>query len=67
MQFCTEIISFEKSEVVVLQRLTEHILPFRTTEGRGFSIYIITISTEMRRRVRIRMLIGWINRSAPLV
>jgi hypothetical protein len=35
-QFCTQIISFEEWEVVLLQRLTEHILPFRTTEGQRF-------------------------------
>jgi len=35
-QFCTVIISFEDWEVALLQRLTDHILPFRTTEGQRF-------------------------------
>ena len=35
-QYCTEIISFEDWEAALLQRLTDHILPFRTTEGQRF-------------------------------
>ena len=35
-QFCTEMISFEVWETVLLQRLTDHILPFRTTEAQRF-------------------------------
>ena len=35
-QFCTEIISFETWEATLLERLTDHILPFRTTEGQRF-------------------------------
>jgi hypothetical protein len=35
-QLCTEIVSFETWEATLLQRLTDHILPFRTTEGQRF-------------------------------
>lgn len=35
-QFCTEIISFEVWEAALLERLTDHILPFRTTEAQRF-------------------------------
>jgi hypothetical protein len=34
--FCTENLSFERWEILLLERLTERILPFRTTEGQRF-------------------------------
>jgi Gluconate 2-dehydrogenase subunit 3 len=33
---CTETISFERGEMKLLERLTNHILPLRTTEGQRF-------------------------------
>src|SRR5262249_25386058 len=35
-QFCTQLVSFEEWEARLLERLTDHILPFRTTEGQRF-------------------------------
>lgn len=35
-QLCTEILVLESWEVVILKRLTDHILPFRTQEGQKF-------------------------------
>ncbi|MGB3189299.1 MAG: gluconate 2-dehydrogenase subunit 3 family protein [Limnoraphis sp.] len=35
-QLCTEILVLEPWQVVILQRLTDHILPFRTEEGERF-------------------------------
>jgi hypothetical protein len=35
-QFCTEILSLQSWEMLILERLTDHILPFRTEEGQQF-------------------------------
>jgi gluconate 2-dehydrogenase subunit 3-like protein len=35
-QMCTEVLCFERWEMDLLNRLTNHILPFRTTEGQRF-------------------------------
>ncbi len=35
-QYCSQPISFERWEWVILERLTDHILPFRTKDGENF-------------------------------
>lgn len=35
-QFCTDPMSLSRSEMALLKRLTDHILPFRTSEGQNF-------------------------------
>jgi len=35
-QFCTQIVSFERWEIALLTRLTDHILPFRTVQAQRF-------------------------------
>jgi hypothetical protein len=35
-EYCTDSLSFERWEILILERLTNHILPFRTTEAQRF-------------------------------
>ena len=35
-QLCTQLVSFERWEADLLERLTDHILPFRTSDGQNF-------------------------------
>src|SRR5262245_40918301 len=38
-QYCSAPLSFERHELVILKRLTDHILPFQTEEGERFLRY----------------------------
>jgi hypothetical protein len=66
-QYCTEIISFERWELVVLLRLTDRILPFRTIEDQRFlDIYFNnadrqTKDTQYARAYRLDQPIGVVN------
>lgn len=47
--YCTDILCFERWEVSLLERLTTHILPFRTTEGQRFlNIYYNNVDRESK-------------------
>jgi hypothetical protein len=47
--YCTDILCFERWEVSLLERLTNHILPFRTTEGQRFlNIYYNNVDRESK-------------------
>jgi hypothetical protein len=64
---CTEPITFERWELVLLDRLTDHILPFRTEEGQRFLDYHYnyldeqTKGTQFVHAYRIDQSIGVIN------
>jgi hypothetical protein len=48
-EFCTENLSFERWEILLLERLTDRILPFRTTEGQRFlDIYYSSIDRQSK-------------------
>jgi hypothetical protein len=47
--FCTDTLCFERWEASLLERLTNHILPFRTTEGQRFlNIYYNNVDRESK-------------------
>jgi hypothetical protein len=66
-QFCTDIISFERWEIALLTRMTNHILPFRTVEGQRFlNIYYNNLDrqskdTQYARAYRLDHPIGVVN------
>jgi hypothetical protein len=66
-QFCTNLISFEDWEASLLQRLTDHILPFRTTEGQRFldlyynSLDRQTKDTQYARAYRLDQPVGVVS------
>ena len=66
-QYCTDIISFERWELTLLLRLTDHILPFRTIEGQRFlNIYLNNVDrqskdTQYARAYRLDQPIGVVN------
>jgi hypothetical protein len=66
-QFCTQIISFEEWESVLLQRLTAHILPFRTTDAQRFlDLYYNyldrrTKDTQYERAYRLDQAVGAVS------
>jgi hypothetical protein len=66
-QYCTDIISFERWELTLLLRLTDHILPFRTIEGQRFlNIYLNNVDrqskdTQYAHAYRLDQPIGVVN------
>ncbi len=66
-EYCTDILCFERWEVALLERLTSHILPFRTTEGQRFlNIYYNNLDrqskvTQYARAYRLDQPVGVVN------
>jgi hypothetical protein len=66
-EYCTDILCFERWEVALLERLTNHILPFRTTEGQRFlNIYYNGLDkqskfTQYARAYRLDQPVGVVN------
>lgn len=64
---CSNLITFERWEADVLERLTEHILPFRTKEGQRFLEYYYNYlgktdkETQFARAYRFDQPVGVIN------
>ena len=65
--YCTENVSFERWEILLLERLTDRILPFRTTEGQRFiELYYSgverqTKDTQYARAYRLDQPVGAVN------
>jgi hypothetical protein len=65
--YCTDILCFERWEAALLGRLTDHILPFRTTEGQRFlNIYYNNLDRESKvtqyaRAYRLDQPVGVVN------
>jgi hypothetical protein len=65
--YCTDMLSFEPWEAAILERLTSHILPFRTTEGQRFlNIYYNNLDkqskdTQYARAYRLDQPVGVVN------
>jgi hypothetical protein len=65
--YCTDILCFERWETALLERLTSHILPFRTTEGQRFlNIYYNNLDrqskvTQYARAYRLDQPVGVVN------
>ena len=66
-EYCTDIMVFEHWEVAILERLTNHILPFRTTEGQRFLDYYYNSldkqakETQFARAYQIDQPVGAVN------
>ena len=66
-ELCTNLISFEDWEAALLQRLTDHILPFRTTEGQRFLDFYYTYldrqakDTQYARAYRLDQPVGAVS------
>ena len=65
--YCTDKLCFERWEEALLERLTNHILPFRTTEGQRFlNIYYNNLDkqakfTQYARAYRLDQPVGVVN------
>ena len=65
--YCTDTLVLERWEVVLLERLTNHILPFRTTEGQRFLDYYYNgldrqaKDTQYSRAYRLDQPVGAVN------
>jgi hypothetical protein len=66
-EYCTDMLCFESWEAAVLERLTDHILPFRTTEGQRFlNLYYKELdregkATQYARAYRLDQPVGAVN------
>jgi len=66
-EYCTDSLSFERWEIVLLERLTNHILPFRTTEAQRFlNIYYNSLDRQNKdsqyaRVYRLDQPVGAVN------
>ena len=66
-EYCTDILSFERWEVQLLERMTNYILPFRSIEGQRFlDIYYNGLdrqgkATQYARAYRLNQPVGVVN------
>jgi hypothetical protein len=66
-EYCTENLSFERWEILLLERLTDRVLPFRTTEGQRFldayynGVDRQTKDTQYARAYRLDQPVGAVN------
>ena len=66
-EYCTDTLSFERWEVALLQRLTDHILPFRTVDAQRFlRLYYDGVDrqskdTQYARAYRLDQPVGAVN------